>query len=147
MRKISLLLIIIIAAAVFLQCTVNSTTGLITVENKSNVKVTNIKIGSTSICWWLSPGEKYNYYFYKPITGELTADGATSGYRRIVLSGDDLEYSDEEVKEDGEYELTTNNWYSCDITEQDNDTYIRITEYEQGDNDSINNDRSDYYND
>ncbi len=109
---ITILLIIITG------CTVNSTTGLIDIKNQSDTAVGNIKIGDSIICSYISPGTKYSYYFTNELAGKLSAESAVSGYYS--------QSEEDEVKEDGNYKLKTNYWFSCIIDEQNGDIYIRI---------------------
>jgi len=130
---LSAIILLIIFLLVCTGCTVNSSTGIIHIENRSSEIIKNIKIGGLNICWEIDPGAKYDYYFYSEINGKLTAEGATTGYREYYLG----DYHDE-VKLKGTYTLELNNWYSCRITEQDDEVYIQLFQSEQG---------GDYYED
>ncbi len=59
----------------FLTCTVNDSTGLIKVENTTHLGLSNVKIGNTSIAWYVAAGGYSNYWFYQPISGTLTTEG------------------------------------------------------------------------
>ncbi len=56
-------------------CSVNSTTGLITIENRTNSFLTNVRVGDTLVALSLAPGAKYDYYYYQTIQGKLTTFG------------------------------------------------------------------------
>lgn len=74
MKKYLYLLLFTFIITIF-TCTVNDSTGLIKVENSTHLTLKNVKIGNTSIAWYVAGGGYSNYWFYQPITGELTTEG------------------------------------------------------------------------
>ena len=131
-------LISILLIQLFYVCTVNESTSLLTIYNNSDKEIKNIKIGDTTIVFSLASGQKYDYYFYTPIEGELTAEGAESGYYKYGVF----------VERDGTYLLDLGYTFICKMNEADNDTFIYIT-YDEYDGDASLSDeyRYDFYKD
>ena len=93
MKKIYLLLIVALLFFAFIGCTVNSTTGRITVANTTNATMTNVKVGDTLIVSSLGPGKSYDYYFFKTLTGQITVEGLDDLNVRGQDPDEDLEYT------------------------------------------------------
>lgn len=72
--------VMIFIVLLFVSCTVNDTTGLLVITNLSNSDVTNIRIGNTTLTSYLSSGSKLDYWYYTPLTGQLSATGAANKY-------------------------------------------------------------------
>lgn len=68
-------MLICVLIIVFFTCTVNDSTGLIKVENMTHLDLTNVKIGNTSIAWYVAGGGYSNYWYYSTISGKLTTEG------------------------------------------------------------------------
>ena len=111
------ILIILLFIQLLYGCTVNDTTSLLTIYNNSNKEIKNVKIGEENIVLYLSPGQKYDYYFYSPLKGKLTSEGAISGYY----------YNGNFIKRDGEYSLDLGYTFICKINKTHDDTFIYIT--------------------
>ena len=75
MKKLLYNFIIILLLIFFFTCTVNDNTGLIKIENYTHIDLKNVKIGDTSIAWYVAGGGYVNYWYYKSITGKLTTEG------------------------------------------------------------------------
>jgi len=56
-------------------CTVNETTGLITITNLTDKDFSNIKIGDTVLSAYISKGVKVDYWYFKNLFGNLTGSG------------------------------------------------------------------------
>ena len=68
-------IIAIILLLILFSCTVNDSTGLIKIENYTYLDLKNVKIGNTSIAWYVAGGGYANYWYYQTISGELTTEG------------------------------------------------------------------------
>jgi hypothetical protein len=113
--KIYFLIIIIFISG----CSVNEYTSILSISNESNIYVNNIKIGKTLILLTLAPGASYDYYFYSPLTGNLTTDNAASaGY---VNTYDNNKLSI--VPRSGNYNLKVGNYFFQSEIFQKNDNY------------------------
>ena len=123
------ILISILLIQLFCVCTVNDSSSLLTIYNNSDKEIKNIKIGDTSIVWYLASGQKYDYYFYTPIAGKLTCEGAESGYYKYGVF----------VERDGKYSLDLGYTYICKINEADDDPFIYIT-YDEYDGNATESD-------
>ena len=75
MKKYIYITAIIILLIIFFTCTVDESTGLIKVENGTYLDLKNVKIGNTSIVWYVAGGGYANYWYYKTISGVLTTEG------------------------------------------------------------------------
>ena len=73
MKKIFAILMMIFLF-LFLTCTVNNKTGLINIDNRTDLPIRNLKIGNTLIALYLAAGGTYEYWFYSAINGNLTCD-------------------------------------------------------------------------
>lgn len=124
-------------------CTVNENTSCLTIQNKSDTTVTNIKIGDTIVTSYLAPGTQTAYYFSnKDIEGELSANGAISGRYIWELPG-----NKKYVKEaNGSYKLIAGNYHFYgEIFESRNKYWITIWSEKQGED--YNDDPEDQYDD
>ena len=129
-----LIFLITILSILFLSCSVDKYTGLLTIKNQTDSGISSIKIGDTIITFYIGPGAKYDYYFYTTISGSLTAAEAESGYYDNSL--------EDEVLLDGTYTLKTNNWYSLLIRRENKKNYMKI-EYFKHNADSAEDDLVD----
>jgi hypothetical protein len=68
MKFVSLLSVIILFF--IFGCAVNSSTGLITVENRTTTTLTSVTVGQTIIELMILPGQKADYY-YNTLSGQL----------------------------------------------------------------------------
>jgi hypothetical protein len=127
------ILIIILLIQLLYGCTVNESTSLLTIYNNSDKEIKNIKIGGTSIVSYLASGQKYDYYFYSPLEGELTAEGAESGYYKYGVF----------VEREGTYLLDLGYTFICKINEANSDTFIYIT-YDEYDGNAKESDEYSY---
>ena len=146
MKKTYLIIfILIILTIIHFSCTVNESTSCLTIQNKSNTTVTNIKIGDTIISSYLAPGAQTAYYFsYNDIEGELTANGAISGKYIWELPG-----NKKYVKEsNGTYKLIAGNYhFYSEIFESRNKYWITLWCEKQGEdyNDEPEDQYEDFY--
>lgn len=117
MRKIATLFILLIVSSVLILsgCAVNSTTGKITIVNRSTTSVSNIKIGSTILALAVGPGQSVDYFFTSALSGALTATGAKTGFAYDETN---------DVERDGTFTFKLNNWYSIGISLQYGTVYI-----------------------
>ncbi|MBN2545181.1 MAG: hypothetical protein JXB50_05240 [Spirochaetes bacterium] len=141
------LLIFPILALLFC-CTVNDNTSLWTFTNKSDIAITNIKLGNTIILASLSPGFTYNYYFSWDLNGPLTSNEALSaGY------ASDFEVNEYTiVRRRGTYNLIAGNYYFySDIFKKDGEYFITLrckpNNFEYGSSDSDDYAEGGYYDD
>jgi len=144
MKKLLLFFIL----TLLLSCVVNDTTSLWTFTNKSDIAITNIKLGDTVILISLSPGITYNYYFYFDLNGKLTTGEALSaGY---ASDFDTNEYTI--VRRKGTYNLRAGNYYFySDIFKKDGEYYITVrckpNRFEYGGSNSDDYAEGGYYED
>jgi hypothetical protein len=119
--KISMITVIIFILGI--SCTVNNNTSKITILNKSDASVSNIKIGNTIICCYIAAGGSYEYYFSFDLKGKLTGnDVISAGY---VNRYDNNKIS--VVRRDGEYNLLhTGYFFDCEIFKMDKKYYITL---------------------
>ena len=57
----------------FISCTVNNSTGLITISNKTSIKILTVKINENTLAT-LGQGSKTDYWFYSDFDGIITAN-------------------------------------------------------------------------
>lgn len=129
-------------------CTVNSTTGKITINNTTNTAVTNIKIGNTLIALNVNPGASYDYYYYADITGKLSI----SGVDHLDAVGKDLDGDNTDTGFDElDYTFKVNHWVliMARIIDTDNftnvdgdsvdkgDTFVTVNVFKQGSDDKL----------
>jgi|GEM_PF-2150804 len=118
-------IIIILFTILYLgSCTVNETTSKITINNKSDIWVSNIKIGNTIICSLIGPGNSYEYYFTNELSGSLSGNDViparyTNQYSRNKYTAVE--------KSDGTFTLSPAGYYfDCDIFIRDDKYYIAL---------------------
>lgn len=136
MRLLGLLIkifLIILFIQLFNGCVINDSSSLLTIYNNSSNEIKNIKIGEQYITLYLSSGQKYDYYFYSPLKGELTSEGAISAYY----------HNGEIIKRNGVYTLDLGYSFICRINEADNKTFMYIT-YDEFDGDVSKSDEYRY---
>ncbi len=104
-------------------CAVNDYTSKITILNKSDISVNNIKVGDAIICSYIQPGGSFDYYFTTDLGGKLTGAG-------VISAGYTNAYDNNKasiVKRTGNYKLKhTGYFFDCEIFKVDSDYYITL---------------------
>ncbi len=133
MRKLYLIIFLItILTFIHFSCTVNESTSCLTIQNKSNTTVTNIKIGNTIVSSYLAPGAQTAFYFSNyTIEGELSANGAYSGRYIWELPGNKAYVR----KANGTYKLIAGNYHFYgEIYQSGNNYWITLWSERHGEN-------------
>jgi hypothetical protein len=81
-------------------CMVNTNTGLITIENRTNTALQNVYVGNYLVSLYLAPGCKSEFYYYGTISGLLSTSGVNidnSAY--FDLNGNSLKDQGEGIGE------------------------------------------------
>lgn len=111
MKRITLLAITaILLSLTFAACTVNDTTGAITVQNTSDQAAKNVKVGKVNI-GYVAPGEVRTVYFFK---NEENAAISIEGFE--LNTGDSLLHKEEIA-------MTTSHAYTLKLLKS-NDKYV-----------------------
>jgi hypothetical protein len=89
MKKILGLLALLAIIFTVAGCAVNTTTGLISIENTSDKDISNIKIGTTYV-GFIAKGAKYDLYYTSAVTGTMSATGIDnySGHNGVTMIKD-----------------------------------------------------------
>jgi hypothetical protein len=87
MNKFVLFILIILLAFSIIGCAANSTTGVITVSNRSDIDAKNVKVGTNSI-GFVGVGQVVNFYYVTEQTAAtISADGFTFPVQVPALKG------------------------------------------------------------
>ena len=105
-----------------LGCTVNDHMALLTIYNKSNITITNIKIGNTVITPVLFEGGRVDYYIFWTLKGKLSCGEAESwGYPPYINNKLAI------IPRPGTYELRPGQYYfESEIFEVYDEYYITL---------------------
>ena len=104
-------------------CTVNSTTGKITISNRTNNALTNIKIGNTLLSSYVAPGASYDYWYYNDITGKL----ALSGVDHLDAAGKDPNNDNTDTGFDElDYTFKVNHWVNITTNIINTDNFTNV---------------------
>lgn len=118
------------AAAILLcSCTVNEQTGLIQINNLTNLTLTDIYIGNTLIAFRVGPGVQYDYWVLSSFTGELSMTGPDEG--DLVLAD---ETTVKNVLKDAKFTIKPGYFYQLRIYINDNGESVaqmRIDKFDQ----------------
>jgi hypothetical protein len=90
--KIKLFILLILCSIVILQCSVNNSTGLISILNSSNQDLKNVKIGDTFIALNVSSGSKVDFWYIIPFKGKFTFEGNYEFNQKDVIVDCNLNY-------------------------------------------------------
>ncbi len=109
---------IILAIVLFYAgCTVNEQTGVIMINNMTGDTINNISIGETVLSYSIPAGSKYDYYYTGNLSGSLKAEDCTTGF----YDGSSI------IEYKGTFSLVTGFWITIEITKEDNNFMIMIT--------------------
>lgn len=128
MSKKHLLVIIglVILSGIFSSCSVNNTTGLITVYNLTNAPIHNIYIGENVIVYTLNPGAKYDYWIYSALEGKVRADEVDRVLAKFLVE-DKVNESSYVINKDNPVCIFQVNYeYHLDIVRVDGDIRLHV---------------------
>lgn len=111
---------------IFLSCSVNTNTGLITVYNLSGKKVDQFKIGDTIVFLSLENGAKYDYWIFSSLGGKIYSEGADEILARIAVKDSYNNVSYTFFKDNPECIFKTDFEYHIDILNVDNKIRVYI---------------------
>jgi len=127
MQKNSILILIVLLLFVlFTSCTVNSSTGLLTITNSTNYDITSIKIGNITLDSYLPQGQTYNFWYYSILSGQLTGGSVVNDviYYLSGREGDTMvSYGGSQIKE---IDFKVDYQYKIDIIEENSQNYFCI---------------------
>lgn len=109
-KRLLLLLSIIIF---FISCTVNNSTGLITVSNKTAISILTVKVNENTLAT-LGLGSKTDYWFYSDFDGIITANEIKNIY---VSDSYNSDYGQNNYVKDSECFFKTNYRYEIRISQ------------------------------
>jgi hypothetical protein len=121
-----LLLLIPLISLLFFYCSVNETTGLIRITNRTKTTIKNIKIGNVLLTFQVAAGNTFDYWYIN-ISGKITAEGLPiavsqadktitlkSNYWVDITAANDLlegrEVISIDVKRNGDTDLSESDW-------------------------------------
>jgi hypothetical protein len=122
-KKKYLFLVIIIVLSVFISCTVNENTGLITITNNGNGDASNIKVGGTVITNYLAQGQKCDYWYSKILFGDITGSGVV---KNVLLYNSDKSGESVVTRNTNTVEFKVNYEYKIEIVQKDDKNWFYI---------------------
>lgn len=122
-RAYFLIIIVIFFSVLFTSCTVNQWTSKISFINKSDIYISNVKIGNLLLVCTLAPGASYDYYFIVDIKGRLTANNAIS----VGYTNSNDNNKEAVVPRNGNYNLIAGNYlFECEMFKKNGDYCMTI---------------------
>lgn len=125
-------LFIITGLFIFSGCTVNSSTGKITIKNASKQAVTNIKLGDTYLALRVLPGQSVEYYYFQAMKGKLSMEGVDSyDFYGYDPNGDGNATAMDKL----DFNFSVNQWVDIEVLVKKNSSGLSIngTKVSQGD--------------
>jgi hypothetical protein len=101
-------------------CSVNNSTGLITIYNLTDAAVTNIKIGDTVINYSLPKGQKYDHWFLSSLQGKVSGTEFDEVLAKFFVEDPEHDISYIIYKDDPVCTFYVNYEYHLDIVNADN---------------------------
>jgi hypothetical protein len=105
------LLFSVVILTILLSCSVNSRTGVITINNQTDTPIYTVRVGGTLLALYVAPGSKVDYWLYNPIAGQLTFNGGFEypKYYKVNKDGS-VDTNNKKSLQDIKCEFDLNHW-------------------------------------